>query len=139
MNVQVVSEFYKTLNQNNLDTIGDIYHEDVQFQDPLHEIQGIENLYNYFSELYRNVKECRFYISRHQQTGSIGFIVWEMSLLHPKLDKDNPVVVHGCSHLEFYQGKILYQRDYFDAGEMIYEQLPFVSSVIKSIKKRVGK
>ncbi|MDG3087668.1 nuclear transport factor 2 family protein [Vibrio hannami] len=138
MNVEQVASFYKSLTADGLSELYEIYHTDVEFRDPLHCIEGIDSLYNYFDNLYKNVENCSFYISYSQQQSSVGFLVWEMSLKHPKINKGKAVTVHGCSHLEFFEGKVLYHRDYFDAGEMLYENLPVVGTFISAIKQRVG-
>ncbi|HGP4674712.1 TPA: nuclear transport factor 2 family protein, partial [Vibrio cholerae O1] len=40
--------------------------------------------------------------------------------------------------LHFAEGKVTYHRDYFDMGEMLYEQLPVLGQVIRAIKRRLG-
>jgi len=37
------------------------------------------------------------------------------------------------SHLKFADGKVISHRDYFDLGEMLYEHIPLLGGVIKSI------
>lgn len=138
MDVNKVETFYKTLTANDLDKIYEVYHADIEFLDPMHHIKGIDSLYNYFCSLYKNVAACSFQFSTTQQQDNHGFLVWEMKLLHPKLNGGKTVTVHGCSQVEFYEGKVRYHRDYFDAGEMLYENLPLVGPVVGAIKKRVG-
>ena len=43
---------YQKLNNSNLNKLADIYHQDITFRDPLHQIQGVDNLTNYFEHLY---------------------------------------------------------------------------------------
>jgi hypothetical protein len=45
--------------------------------------------------------------------------------------------LEGISHLRFGE-KIDYHRDYFDLGQMVYEQIPLVGRIIKTIKKRLS-
>ncbi|WED22724.1 nuclear transport factor 2 family protein [Vibrio sp. JC009] len=139
MNIETVAEFYKSLSLDNLHQLNDVYHKDVQFHDPAHEIHGIENLYNYFKSLYKNVDACTFHIRSHMQKSSVGFIVWEMSLQHPRLKGGKTILVDGCTHIEFYQDKVLYHRDYFDLGEMLYENIPVLGETVRSLKNRLGK
>jgi len=51
---------FAELNKDNLQRLSDLYSEDIHFTDPLHEVQGLKQLRNYFSELYANVSELRF-------------------------------------------------------------------------------
>ncbi|HDY7901818.1 TPA: nuclear transport factor 2 family protein, partial [Vibrio vulnificus] len=48
------------------------------------------------------------------------------------------VEVKGVSHLKFEAGKVIYHRDYFDLGEMLYENLPLLGGIIRAIKQRLG-
>jgi hypothetical protein len=43
------------------------------------------------------------------------------------------------SYLQFDKaGKVRYHRDYFDLGAMLYEHLPLLGSLVKTIKRRLG-
>ena len=77
-------------------------------------------------------------IKEQQQVNDNGFLTWTMTLEHPKLQKGKTICVNGVSHLKFRDGQVIYHRDYFDLGEMLYENLPLLGSVIKAIKQRLG-
>lgn len=42
----------------------------------------------------------------------------------------------GCSVVDMRDDRIVRQRDYYDAGEMIYEHLPILAAV-RGVKRRV--
>ena len=138
MNIQTVASFYQALNKGNLSQLGDIYHAEVEFRDPAHRIKGIEALTQYFEVLYQNVNECQFEILYCQQKEQKGFIRWVMFLSHPRLKQGEKIEVNGSSYLEFSEGKILQQHDYFDLGEMLYEHLPVIGLVVRAVKKQLG-
>lgn len=138
MDVQTVSQVYQQLNKSNLHLLSDVYHQEVVFEDAAHRLEGWHALERYFDALYTNVKRCDFDVIEHQQSGDNGFITWQMALEHPKLSKGAVIKVNGVSHLKFHQDRVIYHRDYFDLGEMLYEHLPVLGSVIKTIKQRLG-
>lgn len=138
MDVQSVVNFYQKLNKSNLHLLAEVYHQEVVFEDAAHRLEGREALEGYFEALYTNVKRCDFSIHEHQQVGDSGFLTWQMTLEHPKLSKGAVIYVNGVTHIKFSQGQVIYHRDYFDLGEMLYENLPLLGSVIKSIKQRLG-
>lgn len=138
MNVESVGQIYQQLSKDNLHLLNGVYHKDVVFEDSAHRLQGRQALQSYFDSLYTNVRRCDFDIKEQQQSGDSGFLTWSMSLEHPKLQKGKTVVVNGVSHLKFKDGRVIYHRDYFDLGEMLYENLPLLGSVIKTIKQRLG-
>ena len=131
---------YQHLNKDNLDSLKDIYSDDVQFIDPAHEIQGLDNLQHYFQELYQNARNVQFSFSNTSQSGHEAFVEWEMAFNHPKLSKGRQINVPGVSRLRFNEsGKVMYHRDFFDLGAMLYERLPLIGSLISFIKRRLGK
>ncbi|WP_260258750.1 nuclear transport factor 2 family protein [Vibrio intestinalis] len=138
MDAVAVSELYKQLDGEHLHLLEEIYHPDVVFEDAAHRIEGRESLYHYFETLYLNVNKCVFHISETHQSGDKGFIVWVMELQHPKLNGGDAISVHGVTHLSFADKQVIYHRDYFDLGEMLYEQLPLLGGVIRAIKRRLG-
>ncbi|TQP53611.1 nuclear transport factor 2 family protein [Vibrio cholerae] len=138
MDVQHVAQFYQQLDKSQLHRLIEIYHPDVVFEDAAHRIEGFDALYQYFLNLYQNVHTCTFTIHEHYAVNEGAFLVWTMHLRHPKLVKGEQVDVKGVSHLHFADGKVTYHRDYFDMGEMLYEQLPVLGQVIRAIKRRLG-
>ncbi len=138
MEISSVVDIYQKLDKDNLHLLEDLYHPDVVFEDAAHRLVGRVALYDYFQTLYANVIRCGFVIDEQQQVGDSGFLTWRMELVHPKLQNGAPVLVNGASHLKFSHGQIIYHRDYFDLGEMLYENLPLLGSVIKIVKQRLG-
>jgi len=138
MDIHTVARFYSELNKDNLSRFEEIYHSSIVFEDAAHRIEGYAALLSYFQNLYQNVDRCQFGIAEQYQCGSAGFLTWTMQLQHPRLAGGNQIDVKGISHLKFDDGKVVYHRDYFDLGEMLYEQLPLLGSVIRAIKQRLG-
>ncbi|SEG40656.1 nuclear transport factor 2 family protein [Vibrio hangzhouensis] len=139
MNIEAVSEVYQKLNKHNLHLLEGLYHEDVVFEDSAHRLEGWQQLSAYFDALYSNVIKCEFDIRHHQQVENNGFLTWTMTLEHPKLNGGEVVSVNGVSHIQFADHQVIYHRDYFDLGEMLYENIPLLGVVIKNIKQRLGK
>jgi limonene-1,2-epoxide hydrolase len=138
MSIERVAEVYQQLTKDNLHLLETIYHPQVVFEDAAHKLEGWPALDEYFHSLYTNVTDCRFDIHETQQAGDSGFLTWVMRLQHPRLNKGSAILVHGTSHIRFKHGKIVYHRDYFDLGEMLYEHLPVLGAVIKTVKARLG-
>ncbi|TXZ05808.1 nuclear transport factor 2 family protein [Vibrio mimicus] len=138
MDVQHVAQFYQALDKSQLHRLVEIYHPNVVFEDAAHRIEGLPALYQYFLNLYENVQACTFTVHEQHSINGGAFLVWTMHLRHPKLAKGEQVDVKGVSHLRFSNGKVVYHRDYFDMGEMLYEQLPLLGQIIRTIKRRLG-
>ncbi|CAM3779709.1 MULTISPECIES: nuclear transport factor 2 family protein [Pseudoalteromonas] len=131
-------EVYQSLNKDNLCLLNQIYHQDITFKDPLHQVTGLTELTNYFSGLYSNLSYCQFTISDAISTDDKAFVYWTMQYVHPKLNGAQQISVEGHSHLQFVDEKIISHRDYFDVGALLYRHVPLLGSVINYIDKRAA-
>ncbi|MCU7993976.1 nuclear transport factor 2 family protein [Shewanella glacialipiscicola] len=131
-------ELYQALNKNNLHLLGQVYGDDIIFTDPMHQISGLESLTQYFAKLYENVQHIQFEIKEVQQNDSQASLFWQMQYRHPKLNRGHLIRVDGMSQLKF-NDKIYFHRDYFDLGQMLYEQVPCVGGLIRLLKTSAAK
>jgi len=130
---------YQNLSKNNLDSLSDIYHSDIAFEDPLHRVEGLKDFIAYFENLYTHVITCTFEINHTIHTSDEAAIYWEMHYQHPKLNSGKNITVTGHSRLKMVDNKIIYHRDYLDVGAMLYEHIPVVGSIVRFLKSRVSK
>lgn len=129
---------FDALNKATLDgdLLDNLYSEDIHFQDPLHEIESLDALKDYFKRLYKNVDHIKFIYGDVESGAEQGFVTWEMKFLNGNFNKGNPIYVKGVSHLKFRNDKIYYHRDYFDSTHMIFDHVPVLGSVIRYIKNK---
>ena len=93
---------FATLDRHNLDRLEQLYSDDIQFTDPLHEVQGLAQLRGYFAELYANVRELRFEFHGSDLCAEgQGYLRWTMSYRHPRLNGGGLIQVAGCSYLQW--------------------------------------
>jgi hypothetical protein len=135
---------FSELDAGNLQRLGELYSEDILFRDPLHEVRGLSQVRRYFEELYANVSELRFDfygfdpVLKGERDGE-GYLRWTMSYRHPRLKGGALIRVEGCSYLLWNDnGKVYQHRDYFDAGALLYENLPLMGSAIRWLKGRLA-
>ena len=129
---------FNELDKGNLNKLSEVYSEDICFQDPLETVHGLDELTRYFAGAYANVISCRFDFGETIVQGEFAAVPWVMHLRHKRIRKGREVQVRGISHLEIRDGMVCYHRDYFDAGEMLYENLPVIGRVIRWIKDQAG-
>lgn len=137
-----------------IEELTNIYSNDVTFIDPIAEHSGISAVEAYFSKLLHNAKYCTFAIHSIEQTvsiaienqteskqtidGSCYLVTWKMSFTSSRINKGQPIHVDGVSQLKIIDDKITYHRDYYDLGQMIYENIPLIGRLIKRIKRTLG-
>jgi limonene-1,2-epoxide hydrolase len=130
-----IEKFYNELNFNNLDTLESLYDDSIIFQDPMCTIHGIRDLKKYFGKMYKSVKSISFEFHDFiiQDEKIVAF--WTMTYSAQGLNWGKEIRVDGNSLLKFSNAnKLVYHRDYFDVGAMLYEHLPAVGFVVKKIK-----
>lgn len=143
MNQQTISNFQQLYLHLNRDTVScellaEVYADNIQFQDPFHHIQGLQALSGYFVGLYQNVEHIEFDFGHYWQQDNHTFIRWQMHYRHPRIHRGKTVTVDGGSELIWQNDRIIQQRDFFDAGQMLYEKLPFIGWLIRKLKERMS-
>ncbi|MFG0414609.1 nuclear transport factor 2 family protein [Pseudomonas sp. zjy_8] len=132
------AERFAALDEDSLDQLSELYSDDVRFQDPLHEVQGLGAVRRYFAELYANVDALHFEFHGFDQVADgEGYLRWTMRYRHPRLRGGEEIAVAGCSHL-LWRERVYRHRDYFDAGALLYEHLPLLGGVIAWLKRRLA-
>lgn len=136
---QKVRDLYFRFDEQSLGSLADIYSDDIQFRDPLHAVNGLGNLADYYGSMMIDLIECRFEFHHSLEMCERGEAVlfWTMHYRHKKLAGGKSLELTGNTHLLF-NDKVYYHRDYFDAGSMLYEHIPVMGFAIRTIKKRVG-
>ncbi|MFM5817316.1 nuclear transport factor 2 family protein [Aeromonas sanarellii] len=130
---------YQQLSSAELHRLPEVYGKEVIFIDPAHRIEGLAALTDYFAALYRRLAYCRFDITSQLLQGRQAWLGWTMTFSHPRLRGGAPVTVEGATRLAFdEEGKVCLHRDYFDLGAMLYEQLPLLGAVVRTLKGRLG-
>ncbi|WP_299568183.1 nuclear transport factor 2 family protein [uncultured Shewanella sp.] len=159
---QIIDDFismYQRLNKDTLHLLSQVYSNNIVFQDPLHKVEGLANLTNYFANLYENVDSISFDIQQVNVSQSLpqsqsqlqaksqsqleaeqksqASIFWKMTYSHSKLNSGCDIHVEGMSHLIF-NDKITSHRDYFDLGQMLYEPFPILGKLIQMVKSKAS-
>jgi hypothetical protein len=130
---------YSQLGTTNIDSLNGVYHPDVEFSDPMHQVSGLDELLDYFHQIYSNVGSCHFVIDHVFESGSEAAIYWTMTFTHKNLNGQRPITVQGHSHLKEQDGLVIFHCDYLDLGAMVYEHVPVLGRVLRSIKQRAGR
>ncbi|MFT6122958.1 MAG: hypothetical protein ACJASG_001486 [Oleiphilaceae bacterium] len=139
---QLTAQFkhlYATLNHANSgsDLIDQVYHQDMTFKDSFHSINGRDDFKQYCASLYENLSACDFVFHKSWITENDAMLTWTMTFSHPRLRGGRSISVEGASEISFNE-KIYAHQDYFDGGDLLYEHIPLLGSVIGFLKKRMN-
>lgn len=135
--VQEFFDFYQRLDKNCTKDLANFYDSEIVFTDSLHEIRGLNPLIAYFDRLYARVDSLGFEFSEPDIFADRCWCSWQMTFRHPRLRRGQAIQVQGASRLDWREDKVVRHRDFFDAGQMLYEQVPLLGTGIRLLKRRL--
>ena len=129
---------FNDMGADHMPALDSVYHENVFFRDPLTEVRGRRALESYLQDTYGNVIHCEFDygVAAWQE---LGFTLpWTMTLQHRRLRRGRPIRVEGISLVHIRDSRISFHRDYFDLGQLLYEQIPILGSAIRWLRRKAA-
>ena len=117
---------YQVLDREKIGELESLYTEDVCLEVPSQAMQGITEVKNYFSGLMAEVSDCRFKFHSNINDGSDMFLTWTMFFNSQSLTGSETVRLEGSSYFKTRNGKIYYQRDYFDSAVLPRKRPRFI-------------
>ena len=139
MSGSIVDRFravYQELDRNNLHLLAEVYAPDVVFIDPVHRVEGLPALTEYFRRMYDGVAEIEFRFEDVISEEERAFLTWEMNLRHRRFKPGETLTLPGATAVRFGE-RVHFHRDYFDLGAMIYERIPVLGGAVRAIKARL--
>jgi len=127
---------YQALDKDRLHLLAEVYSPDIVFIDPVHRVEGLEDLTEYFRRMYEGVAEIGFVFEDAVVEANRAFLTWEMRLRHLRFRPSETLTLPGATLIRFDE-RVRFHRDYFDLGAMIYERIPVLGGAIRAIKARL--
>lgn len=132
-----LTRYVETLTRQSVANLGEFYAPTVYFRSPLHEVRSAAELAALLDRLFERVDVPRFEITATLLQHNQALLVWNFHF-HAKRWIDDEQVIHGASHLRLaVDGRIAYQRDYWDATEDIYAKLPILGRLLGWLRQRL--
>ncbi|MBX2807189.1 MAG: nuclear transport factor 2 family protein [Cellvibrionaceae bacterium] len=128
--------YYEHFDCQSSEALLALYAEDVTFIDPLHSIEGVDSLCEYFEQMSQGLMGCRFEFVGETYGQQDLWLKWIMHYSHRKLKRGQPLVLQGASHL-IVGDKVSFHQDFYDMGAMLYEHLPVLGSGVRWLKQRL--
>lgn len=137
---KLIIDSFNAYDGSNPEVLDELYDTEVIFQDPLAKTKGIKELKSYYKHAYDPVRFIEFDFKEIHESGHTFTCEWHMTLKAPPLNFSRKFKVRGVSVLTFSEksNKVIKHHDYLDIGDMVYEKIPLVGSLIKQIKKRLS-
>lgn len=129
---------FSTFDKHTMSRLTEVYSNDVHFQDPIVITNDLNALKRHFESSLSGLVHCSFLFDHDFGGMTQKCYQWRMKFAHQKIRGGADLELHGTSIVKFdSHGKVIYHRDYYDMGEMLYEHLPLFGGVIGFLKKRM--
>jgi len=113
------------------------YAEDAYFNDGFAELEGSQAVAAYFERTAAATAAIDVEIEDRVAAGNEVYLRWVMTFTTSGR-RARTIVAPGMTHLRFDgDGRILYHRDYWDASGALAEFVPFMSSILRSVRSRL--
>lgn len=134
-------QYYLGFNQEAIAKLDQIYTSDIVFIDPIHEIKGLDNVKQYFSEMCGNLSHCQFSFHGETIADDSAWFKWVMEYRHPRLKSGKLMSLTGATYIRYdsIDSKIKAHEDFYDMGSMIYEHIPLLGGAVGLLKQRLAK
>jgi len=132
--------FFSSLAPDRVQTLlAETYAPDVYFNDTLKSVRGIDALRHYLVESAEAVQDCRVQIHDTTRTEHGEYLVrWSMMIRFKRFSRGQDTWTIGMSHLRFDAvGRVAYHQDYWNAADGLFQHIPVLGWMIKSIKRRL--
>ena len=129
--------FFESISAADIGRLGDLYSADAFFKDPFNEVRGVPAIARIFEHMFVQVDAPRFSVREVLADGDAAFLVWDFEFAFRRPLPAGPRRIRGCSHLRFdVDGRVTFHRDYWDAAEELYEQLPAIGVLMRWLRRR---
>jgi steroid Delta-isomerase len=135
--VDRVVGFFESISPDAVGRIDALYAPDAFFKDPFNEVRGVPAIRRIFEHMFEQVDGPRFSVRDRVVQGDAAFLVWDFDFAFRRPLPPGPRRIRGCSHLRLdADGRIAFHRDYWDAAEELYEQLPAIGTLMRWMRRR---
>ena len=132
-----LTRFLETLTRQSIANLGEFYTPNVYLRTPLHEVRSAAGVAGLLMQLFERVDVPRFEITATLLQHNQAMLVWNLHF-HARRWLDDEQIIHGASHLRLaVDGRVAYQRDYWDATEDLYLKLPFMGRLLRWLRHRL--
>jgi hypothetical protein len=117
---------------------GGLYAHDAYFNDQIKELRGAVAIEDYLARSAEMLVDP--VITTDQVTEDDGhfYVRWTMTFRTARSPEGPASTAHGVSHLIFGpDAKIAFQKDYWDVTTAVWEKVPVLGSLVRTVKNRI--
>jgi hypothetical protein len=129
-------EFFSALDKGSLALIDAFYDAAVEFSDPLGKGAGRPELHRHYARYFEYISHLRYEFGPVIADGRKVAVAWTANFRHSGLNGGREISLRGSTLLEFggAEDKVIRFGEYFDLGELAYENLPILGFATRKVK-----
>ena len=117
--------------------IRDVYASDVFLNDTLKTLQGVDALEEYFLDTVERTEFVRVRFDDTARSGRDYYLRWFMEYQSDRINRGAVVATIGMTHIRFDEsGRVVLHQDYWDSADGLFERLPVLGWMIRSVKSQ---
>ena len=133
------AEFFAAMRQADVERMGTVMTPAVHFRDPFNDLHDLEATQTVFRHMFEACQTARFTILDQAAADETGFLLWRLDFRLRRWQPERERQILGTSHVRFApDGRAHEHRDYWDAGQQVYEQIPVLGALLRQVRKRLG-
>ncbi|MCE4556499.1 nuclear transport factor 2 family protein [Roseateles cellulosilyticus] len=126
---------YTRLTRDSLPALLALYDETAAFKDPFNDVRGRRAIGRIFEQMFDELVDPRFVVQVAASEGDEAFLTWELHFVRACGDV---LKIRGATHLRHGPGGVVLHRDYWDAAEELYAQLPLLGVLMRALRRRLA-
>jgi len=137
--VQQVVDLFGDFSKENLEAnLRDTYSEELYFRDGFKEFTDFQAFYDYMVHSTEALRECSFAFPQVTYSNGDYYLRWEMTVALNRDPEGERQQCVGMSHIRFNEaGKVVFQQDYWDPTDVLYNRIPVANWLIKKVHQRL--
>lgn len=135
--IEQFKQLYQSFSSETLAQLPSLYNSAIVFKDPVHQLNGISALTDYFAGFCQPETEYKFEFTNQIISPEQAFFQWQMHYSHSSLAQGKPLTLAGGTLIKF-NSHIIYHEDFYDMGAMVYQHIPILGWAVKKINMRIA-
>ncbi|UXY15832.1 nuclear transport factor 2 family protein [Chitiniphilus purpureus] len=125
--------WYESLCPETLAELPLFYAADARFKDPFNDVRGHAAITAVFAHMFATTQAPRFLVRERLADTHQAFVTWDFEFGL----KGRRHTVHGTTRFVFdTEGLVVEHRDYWDAAEELWQQLPVLGPITRWLRRR---
>lgn len=127
--------FFEDLTPAALESLDEVFSDTARFVDPFNDVRGRAAIRRVFEHMYATCDAPRFAVSERVCDGATCYLHWTFRFGMRGRDQQ----IDGVSRVLFgADGRADEHFDYWDPARQVYEQIPGLGYVLKTLRRRLS-